>query len=315
MERIKIANLPTQIKKLNTLSEKYGKNIYIKRDDTTGIEISGNKIRKLEYILAKAIKDEVDTLITAGGVQSNHARATATVCAMYGLKCELVLSGNRPQETEGNFWMDHMLGANIHLLKPGSSRENHMKELAEKLISEGRRPLIIPVGASNSIGSTGYENAFYEICQQEKELGINFDAIVVSVGSGGTYAGLLAGALKTGKNIRIQGYAVDNSTEVFTKDVEKILSEMEVGEIKNIHINDTYKGIGYALSQDKELIFYKEIARSEGVILDPCYTGKAFYGMIQELDKELKNCHNILFIHTGGLYGWTREDREKSTRL
>ncbi len=315
MKHVKIANLPTQINKLNNLSKKYGKNIYIKRDDMTGTEISGNKIRKLEYILAKALDEGIDTLITAGGIQSNHARATAAVCAMYGLNCELVLRGKRPSEVEGNFWLDHIFGAKIHLLDAEDSREEYMEKLATKLQINGKKAMVIPVGASNSTGSLGYENAFYEIQKQEKELGIYFDVIVVSVGSGGTYAGLLAGALKTDSNIRIQGYAVDNDTETFEKEVKNILSEMKIEKIRNININDSYKGVGYALSQNKELSFYKEIAKTEGIILDPCYTGKAFYGMINELDKELKDYNNILFIHTGGLFGWTKEDREKIINL
>ena len=195
MERIRIANLPTRINKLEKLSREYGKNIYIKRDDMTGIEISGNKVRKLEYILAEAQDKGIDTLITAGGIQSNHARATAAVCAMYGLSCHLVLRG-RPSEIEGNFWMDYMLGAEIHVIEPGLSREEYMEGLSEKLVSEGKKPMIIPVGASNATGSLGYEGAFYEIQEQEKELGVEFDAIAVSVGSGGTYAGLLAGKIK-----------------------------------------------------------------------------------------------------------------------
>lgn len=310
MERIKIANLPTRINKLENLSREHGKNLYIKRDDMTGTEISGNKVRKLEYILAEAQDKGIDTLITAGGIQSNHARATAAVCAMYGLECHLVLRG-KPSEIEGNYWMDHMLGAKVHVIEPGLSREEYMEGLSEKLVSEGKSPMVIPVGASNATGSLGYEEAFYEIQEQEKELGIKFDAIVVSVGSGGTYAGLLAGKMKAGSGTRIQGYAVDSDSRTFEEEVGKILDDMGMEKTREININDSYKGIGYALSQDEELKFYKKVAREEGVILDPCYTGKAFYGMINELTGELEDCSNILFIHTGGLYGWTRSDRER----
>lgn len=314
MKRIEIANLPTKIQKLETLSKEHNKNIFIKRDDMTGIEISGNKIRKLEYILAEALKNSVDTLITAGGIQSNHARATAAVCAMYGLNCHLILRGTQ-KDLEGNFWMDHMLGAEIHVINSSESREEYMENLSKKLTAEGKKNMVIPVGASNALGSLGYEDAFYEIQKQEKELGINFDAIVVSVGSGGTYAGLLAGKLNSNSSVRIQGYAVDNDKETFENEVKNILTDMNIKNIKEININDNYKGIGYALSQDKELKFYKEVAQKEGFILDPCYTGKAFYGMINELTGELKNCKNILFIHTGGLYGWTQKDREKIVNL
>ena len=314
MERIRIANLPTRISKLEKLSREYGKNIYVKRDDMTGTEISGNKVRKLEYILAEAQDKGIDTLITAGGIQSNHARATAAVCAMYGLGCHLVLRG-RPSEIEGNFWMDYMLGAEIHVIEPALSREEYMEGLSEKLVSEGKRPMIIPVGASNATGSLGYEEAFYEIQEQEKELGVKFDAIAVSVGSGGTYAGLLAGKIKAGSGIRIQGYAVDSDSRTFEEEVGKILADMGMEKTGEIHINDSYKGTGYALSQDEELKFYKKVAKEEGIILDPCYTGKAFYGMVNELRGELKDCNNILFIHTGGLYGWTKTDREKIIKI
>lgn len=195
-KRIRLANLPTKIEKLDRLSHELGKNIYIKRDDQTGTEISGNKIRKLEFSVGEALENNCDYLITCGGIQSNHARATAAVAAKLGLGSYLVLRGDEKEEAEGNLFLDKMLGANIRFVT-SEEYKNHRTKIMEgiriQLEEEGYKGYIIPEGASNAIGSLGYVNAMEEILEQEKELGIKFDAIVVTVGSGGTYAGLYYG--------------------------------------------------------------------------------------------------------------------------
>src|SRR5690554_5327345 len=190
---ISLANLPTKIEKLEKLSKELGHEIYIKRDDQTGSEITGNKIRKLEYAVQEALDKGCDYLITCGGIQSNHARATAAVAAKLGLGAYLVLRGSEDNELEGNYFFDKLLGAKIRFVASeeySNNRMEIMEEIKAKLEKEGYKPYIIPEGASNGVGSLGYCNAMEEILRQEKEIGIKFDAIAVTVGSGGTYAGL-----------------------------------------------------------------------------------------------------------------------------
>lgn len=310
MKRIELANLPTEIIKLENLSSKYKKNIYLKRDDFTGTEISGNKVRKLEYAISQALDKGCDTIITTGAIQSNHCRATAAVCARLGLECHLLLSGNI-EEVEGNLFLDFILGANIHLLYNGH-REDEMERLYESLKAKGKKPYMIPVGASNPIGTYGYINAFEEIIKQEKDMNINFDLISIPIGSGGTYGGLWYGNYINKLDKRILGFAVCDSKEYFKDTVMDILHEIdeEIRSFDSIEINDSYIGEGYAKATREELEFYYEIAKTEGLVLDPCYTGKAFRGLIKEIENDNIKEENILFIHTGGLMGWTKEYRD-----
>lgn len=322
MIKIKIANLPTRIEKLENISGELGINLYVKRDDFTGTEFSGNKIRKLEYALAEAIRTGCDTIITAGATQSNHCRATAAACAKYGLKCELVIRGDDPKQIEGNLFLDYMLGANVNLIKPEDSREEKMAEIRDRIEKSGGKAYIIPVGASNAVGSLGYLECFKEILEQESELGIEFDTIVLSVGSGGTYAGLWLGNYLNKSNKNIYGISVSDSSEEFKEQIIDILKNMDGIDAddnyldENIIINDKYIGDGYAKSTDEELEFLIEIAQKEGIIFDPCYTGKAFRGSYNEMKSgELKKAKSVLFIHTGGLMGWTKDQRDRVLKI
>lgn len=317
--RILVANLPTPIQKLKNLSNKYGVGIYLKRDDYSGTEVSGNKVRKLEFSIGDAIKKGCDTIITAGAIQSNHCRATAAVAAKLGLNCELLIKAEEPDEFEGNIFLGRMLGANIHYMSPENSVELKMEEIRNELTRKGKKAYIIPIGASNAVGSLGYAENIKEILKQERELGIEFDAIVVTIGSGGTYAGLWYANEDLEKPKDIIGFSVSDSTEEFTHEVKKILFEMykndsvdkESIDESRIIINDEYVGDGYALSRNSEIEFICEIAKSEGIILDPVYTGKAFLGLITEIKKgKFAKYKNVLFIHTGGLLGWTRNQRK-----
>ncbi|GIO22721.1 D-cysteine desulfhydrase family protein [Oceanobacillus sp. J11TS1] len=313
MRKLNIANLDTPIKKLEKLSDELGKNIYMKRDDFTGVEVSGNKIRKLEYVIPYALDNGYDTIITTGACQSNHARATAAICAMMDLECHLILRGE-VKEYEGNLFLDDMLGANVNIIPPSSSREDAMEELKQELETQGKRVLIIPVGASNAIGSYGYINCYQEIVKQEVEMGIHFDSINLAIGSGGTYAGLWYANEEADTKNKIIGYSVDETAEVFKEDIIKIVNDIEDANhnFDTISINDSYIGLGYGKATDEELAFYIDFAKREGIILDPVYTGKAFRGLVTEI----KNGHyadqeNILFIHTGGQQGYTKEMRDR----
>lgn len=314
-ERIQLANLPTRIEKLERISKKLGgPAIYLKRDDQTGSEIAGNKIRKLEFSLREALNRGCDSVITCGGIQSNHCRATAAAAARLGLKCNLVLRGDEKAESDGNLFLDDLLGATIHFITAEQyrhERQQIMEDIQEQLIREGYHPYIIPEGASNGIGAFGYYAAMEEILQQEKQLGLSFDAIVVAVGSGGTYAGLFLAAKLLGLEKAIYGFNVCDDSEYFRKAISQVLEESKTyldssftfspGEI---NIVDGYVGRGYALGRPEERQLIRELATMEGVVLDPVYTGKAFYGLTEEIKKgRFREHKNILFIHTGGLFG------------
>ncbi|MBU5427261.1 D-cysteine desulfhydrase family protein [Tissierella pigra] len=314
-EKFNFANLPTKIEKLSRLSEELGKEIYIKRDDQTGGEISGNKIRKLEYAVREAIDNGCNYLITCGGIQSNHARATAAVARKLGMEVYLVLRGNQDSELEGNYFLDKILGAKIKLVAPeefNSHIENIMENIKKELEKEGYKPYIIPMGASNGVGSLGYCAAVEEILSQEKELGIKFDAIVSTVGSGGTYAGLYYGNYIKDNNAVVYGINICDDAEYFKNIVLKLFKGISIYTGEEIHVDkkdidilDGYIGSGYALSNENEIEFIHKLAKLEGLILDPVYTGKAMYGLVEEIKKGTFDNHkNILFIHTGGIFGW-----------
>lgn len=320
MERLKLANLPTKIERLNRLSDQLGKNIYIKRDDQTGMEFSGNKIRKLEYCLAEALDKNCDYLITCGSIQSNHCRATAAAAAKLGLGVYLVLKGDENTPVEGNLFFDKMLGAEIKFVtgeEYKNKRAEIMESIKDELEKKGYKPYIIPEGASNGVGSLGYVNAMEEILEQEKEMGIKFDAIAVTVGSGGTYSGLYYGNRINNNSAVVYGFNITETKEHFQRVVIKLLEEISqyTGRkidvvMDDIDIIDGYVGRGYALSRPEEIEFLSYLAKLEGLILDPVYTGKAMYGLVEEIKKGTfdKN-ENILFVHTGGIFGWSVEQR------
>lgn len=312
--RLKLANLPTLIAKAQRLSDDLGVNIFLKRDDQTGTEISGNKIRKLEFALKQAVDSGATTIITTGGIQSNHCRATTAAATLLGLKIVLLLRINEDPKIEGNFFLDKLFGAEIRYCTPEEYRESRneiMKKIAAEKNSMGERCYIVPEGASFGIGSLGYFNAYEEILSQEKEMEVIFDTIVVATGSGGTYSGLYLANKYYGLNKRIIGFAVCDNSEYFINQINNInIEALEYlhGNIllqkDDIEINDKYTGIGYAISTKEELDFITWFARKEGVILDPVYTGKAMYGLYNEIKEgRLKDSKNILFIHTGGLFG------------
>jgi len=320
MERLKLANLPTKIERLNRLSDQLGKNIYIKRDDQTGMEVSGNKIRKLEYCVADALSKNCDYLITCGGIQSNHCRATAAVAAKLGLGAYLVLRGDEDTPVEGNLFFDMMLGADIKFITGEEYKNNRaeiMEGIKEELEKKGHKGYIIPEGASNGIGSLGYINAMEEILKQEGEMGVKFDAIAVTVGSGGTYSGLYYGNRINNNSATVYGFNITETKEHFQEVVVKLLKEISQYTGKEINVTideidiiDGYVGRGYALSRPEEIEFLSYLAKLEGLILDPVYTGKAMYGLVEEIKKGKFDKHeNILFIHTGGIFGWNVDQR------
>ena len=315
--KINIANLPTKIEKLEKISIELGVNIFFKRDDQTGSEVSGNKVRKLEYSIKEAIDQGCDTLITCGGIQSNHARSTAAAAIKAGLSSILVLRTNEEPEVDGNYFIDRLLGADIRFITSdeySNNRQEIMENIVKELEKDERKGYIIPEGASNGVGSLGYINFVKEVLEFEEKTDVVFDTIVVAVGSGGTYAGIHMGndIYLDGKR-RVVGFNVCDTAEFFKEKVEEIikeskeyLNEKDLKKVKseNMDIIDGYVGEGYALSTEEELNFIWDLAKKEGVILDPVYTGKAMFGLHNEIKKgSFKNSKNILFVHTGGLFG------------
>ena len=317
MEKLTIANLPTKIEKLERLSAEFGTNLWLKRDDHTGSEISGNKVRKLEYVVKDAMDKGCNLLITCGGIQSNHCRATVAVATKYGMKSAVLLRISEQPPVKGNYFLDKLMGADVKFCtreEYSKQRGQIMEAMAEEYRKQGYKPYVIPEGASNEIGTLGYYNCMNEIVKQEAELGVTFDTVVVATGSGGTAAGLyLANELHNyGK--RVVSMAVCDDIEYFTNIIHNIstgaleyLPEHKDAQLerKNIEVIDKYVGLGYAISRPEELEFIKHVARTEAVILDPVYTGKAMYGVYNELKPggALVGSKNILFIHTGGLFG------------
>lgn len=336
-QKISLANLPTKIEKLERLSKELGKNIYIKRDDQTGIEVSGNKVRKLEYSVAEAQREGATVLITCGALQSNHARATAVVANKLGMKSVLVLVDGEKEPPNGNYLLDLILGADIRLIEPDQYAEvlSIMERIKEEYAQKGEKAYIIPTGASNAIGMFGYIEAIQEIIAQEKAMGIHFDAVVDTVGSTGTYAGLVVGNAIYNGGYDVLGFSISDTREAFQQrsyqniiDCCKYLSQsgnvhtpqsLGIAE-KDLQIIDEYRGRGYALNEPNDFKFLKEIARKEGIFVDPVYTGKALKGLIDkirlanagEIDPiaDFGRYQNILFIHTGGLYGLFPKGKE-----
>lgn len=314
-EHISLANLPTRIQKLGRLSEELnGINLYVKRDDETGSEMSGNKVRKLEFAVKEALNEGCDTLITCGGIQSNHARATAAAAAKLGMNSCLVLRSDEEPEVDGNYFLDKVMGADVRIISSedySKRRTEIMENIKNEYDLKGHKAYILPEGASNGIGNFGYFKCMEEIMAQEEEMGIKFDTILVAVGSGGTYSGLFLynKLLNAGKNII--GVNVCDDADYFKNKIYDILHESldhihahEKITKDEINIIDGYVGIGYAKSRKEELDFIYRLARLEGIILDPVYTGKALYGFVSEIKKgNIKDVKNVLFIHTGGLFG------------
>lgn len=316
IKKLNLANLPTKIEKMPSTSTRLGRAIYLKRDDQTGTELAGNKIRKLEYSIYEAVEQGADTLITCGGIQSNHCRATAAAGVKLGLRTILYLRSAQRQAVEGNYFLDELLGAEVRFISPedySQRRQEIMEKAARELVKQGRKAYLIPEGASNAIGSLGYYEAFQEILSQEKEMGLHFDTVVCALGSGGTYGGLHFANLLGNHGKKIIGIPVAADSQYFKGRIVEIWEEFSrlVGsreELKeeDMLLLDGYVGRGYALNTPEEMDFLLEISRSEGVIFDSVYTGKAFRGLVDgiEQDHELfKDSKNILFIHTGGLFG------------
>jgi D-cysteine desulfhydrase len=313
--RFALAQLPTPIELLPLSPNPDSDiNLFIKRDDLTGSILSGNKIRKLEFLFYDLLASGRDTVITCGGVQSNHCRAVAAICATAGIECHLLLKGREPGRLEGNYFLSRLFGAKTKFI---SVREYEkrvdevMRDLAAKLKARGKKPYVIPEGGSDPLGVWGYIKAFEEIKKQVDTSGIKIDTIATAVGSGGTYAGLYLGSKITGWDVNILGFAVCRNTLYFQKKIFDICLTVENELSSDLHldpaeinIDDGFIGPGYARVGPTEIKFIRDIAGNSGIVLDPAYTSKALLGLFTRVsESRFVRGSNVLFIHTGGQWG------------
>jgi len=302
--RVSLANLPTPLERLERTSDLLGVDLWVKRDDLTGSALTGNKVRKLEFLCGEACSPEVgaDTLITCGAVTSNHARATAVAAARLGLRSFLVLRGTEPAVPDGNLLLDRLVGAETMFITPEQwpDRDRIMADVAERLRAEGRRPYVIPEGGSSPLGAWGYRAASAELAGQAKHAGLDLAQVWHAVGSGGTTAGLALGF--AGTDVEVCGVAVCDDAPYFDEVIARFTEPFDVEA--RWRIVEGYQGTGYAEATPEELAFYAEVAKREGLILDPVYTGKAFRALTLEAQAgRLPTDRAVVFLHTGGIYG------------
>jgi D-cysteine desulfhydrase len=310
--RVRLAQTPTPIRAWHPGEVPGDCSAWIKRDDQTGITLSGNKARKLEFLLAQATENGCDTVITCGGIQSNHARATAVAARELGLDCHLVLNAYNPEDDPGlagNLLLDRLVGAKLHVIswKDYQQRDEHMAVLARELEAAGKRPCLVPEGGSNALGTWGYIEAVREIAEQLRNDELRIDDIFAACGSGGTAAGLGLGVALCGLPVRVHVVNVCWDADHFYDRIDDILRELGAPRAAReiVDVVDGHVGQGYAKSTPEELAVLRSTARETGVILDPVYTVKAFCGMCAALragGNRLQGNH-ALFIHTGGLFG------------
>ncbi|NIB38460.1 D-cysteine desulfhydrase [Pseudomaricurvus alkylphenolicus] len=315
--RIQLAHRKTPLERLPRLS-KYlgGPNIYIKRDDCTGLGAGGNKTRKLEFLMADALLKNADTVITAGAIQSGHARQTAAAAAKLGLNCELVivddmLNPDSDYRESGNMLLDRLFGAKIRHCSGGADAATTMGQVADEIAASGGCPYVIPIGGSNAVGSLGYIDCAMELITQANEQQLPVDHVVHATGSGGTQAGLLMGLSALNCPVPVLGIGVSSPEQEQIEKVLRVVSEASqlLGEGNapgrdNIAVNCNYIGEGYGIPTESMQEAVQIVSRLEGILLDPVYTGKAMAGLIDLVRKgHFNEDDNIVFVHTGGLPG------------
>lgn len=314
---VRLISLPTPFEPLSHLSRLLGgPRIWMKRDDCTTLGGGGNKSRKLELLMAAAIEEGADTVITTGALQSNHCRQTAAAAAKLDLECILILvesvEGRAVSyNTGGNVLLSHLFGADVRRFPDGTDGAAAMSEVAEQLRSRGKHPYIIPLGGSNALGSAAYAHAIDEIKTQATAVHADIDTIIVATGSGGTHAGLLAGIAMNNSSMTVQGISVAKPAA----DISPLLHSLTIDTLKElksaarpasdvVKIDDRFIGDGYGQPTDEMLEAVTLLARCEGLLLDPVYSGKAMAGLIQLVrEQAFDKASDILFWHTGGSVG------------
>jgi len=312
--RRRYADGPTPLQPLARLTQALGgANLFIKRDDLLGFAAGGNKIRKLEFVVADALAQGADTLVTCGAVQSNHCRLTLAAAVREGLKCGLVLEervpGSFKPQASGNNFLYRLMGVDrVQVVPGGSDMPQAMQAMADEVKARGGRPYIIPGGASNPLGALGYAACAQEIISQAFDMGLTIDRVVCASGSAGTHAGLLTGFWGTRSHIPVVGINVSR-TKAQQEDLVYRLTKETValadmgGEVPRdtVLCFGEYVGPGYSIPTLGMVAAVKLLARTEAVLLDPVYTGKAMAGLIDLVGKGFfRKAENVLFVHTGG---------------
>ena len=311
--QVKLCHSPTTLEPLEQLSEFLGgPEIWIKRDDCTGLATGGNKTRKLEFLLGEALKQGGDILVTQGAVQSNHARQTAAAAAKYGLKCHILLERRVPNtldsyEHTGNVLLNQLYGASIEFRESGLDMNAEGEAVSRKLSEVGSKPYFIPGGGSNTVGALGYVNCALELISQFKAESIQFDYLVHATGSTGTQAGLVSGLEGLNSELPVMGISVRQNREkqidAVWKLVRKTAEKLKIREIsrEKILVDDRYIGKGYAIPTDGTIEAITLLAQTEGILLDPVYSGKGMAGLIDMVrNGDFSQGEKILFLHTGG---------------
>jgi L-cysteate sulfo-lyase len=312
--RVRFAHLPTPLEPMPNLTRLLGgPQLYVKRDDCTGLATGGNKTRKLEFLIADALEKGADTVITHGAVQSNHVRQTAAAACRHGLRCEALLERRVPghgaaYEATGNVLLDRLFRARLHLVEAGTDMDAACADLAEEIRAQGGKPYYIPGGGSNRIGALGYVNCGLELLQQANDAGLRVDCVVVGTGSTGTQSGLVCGLEAANANIDVLGICVRRPSGPQEEAVHKLASETAEhigvrGGIprERIMANGDYVGEGYGIPTAGTTLAIRIAAEQEGLLLDPVYSGKAMDGLIDLCRKGFFRAdQNVIFLHTGG---------------
>ena len=307
--RLEFIGAPTPLEYLPRFSDYIGRDIFIKRDDVTPLAMGGNKLRKLEFLAADALREGADTLVTAGAIQSNHVRQTAAVAAKLGLHCVALLENPMGTKAEnylsnGNRLLLDLFNTQVEMCEALTDPNAQLAQLATRLEAQGFRPYVIPVGGSNALGALGYVESALEIAQQ-CEGAVSISSVVVASGSAGTHAGLAVGLEQVMPEAELIGVTVsrkvaDQLPKVVTLQQE-IARSLELTATAGITLWDDYFAPAYGIPNDDGMEAVKLLARLEGILLDPVYTGKAMAGLIDGVrQKRFKDEGPILFVHTGG---------------
>lgn len=313
--RVRLAHLPTPLEPAPRLSEALGVEIWIKRDDCTGLAGGGNKTRKLEFLLGEAMAHGADTLVTQGAVQSNHVRQTAAAAAAHGMRCEIILEERTGSTAidytrNGNVLLDRLFGATLRTVPGGSDMVAELEATAEAVRQKSGKPYIIPGGGSNAVGALGYVDCAREIVVQADELDMPIDRIVTATGSAGTHAGLVAGLAVMGADIPVLGIGVrapkdrqEASVLKLARETAALLGRPDAVTEAMVVADCDYVGEGYGLVDQAVIEALKLAARTDGIVLDPVYTGKAMKGLIALAKAGRFENETIVFLHTGGAQG------------
>lgn len=310
--RLRFAHLPTPLEELPRLTELLGgPRLFVKRDDQTGLALGGNKTRKLEFLVAQALAEGADTLVSAGALQSNHCRQTAAAAAKFGLRCVLVLTGEEEARASGNLILDRILGARIVHVRDRKARDSTLKETFESRIREGGKPFLIPYGGSSAVGALAYAFALEELLLQARSGaagGIVPDCVVFGTSSGGTHAGLVLGKRLHGYSGEILGISIDESeswlqdrVSALASDASELLGARIDFRREDVRASDAYCRAGYGVLTQAEREAISLFGCTEGLLLDPVYTGRAAAGLIDLISRGyFRKDQTVVFWHTGG---------------